>query len=65
MEKRRVVITGLGIISAVGKNRADFWSAIQEGRSGIAPIESVDMAGLAIERPGSGRMQTRTRLERF
>jgi nodulation protein E len=49
MQKRRVVVTGLGVISAVGKNRTEFWSAIQEGRSGIAPIEAVDMAGITFK----------------
>lgn len=46
MERRRVVITGLGVISALGRNCTEFWDAIQAGRSGIAPIAAVDMAGI-------------------
>jgi len=47
MTKRRVVITGLGVISALGKNTEEFWAAIQAGRSGIGPIESVDMSPIS------------------
>jgi len=46
MEKRRVVLTGIGVISALGPDRDSFWRALSEGRSGIAPIESVDPAAL-------------------
>jgi 3-oxoacyl-[acyl-carrier-protein] synthase II len=34
---RRVVITGLGLITAVGHNVPDTWAAILEGRSGLGP----------------------------
>jgi nodulation protein E len=40
----RVVVTGLGVISAIGKNTLEFWESLQEGRSGIRPLESVDTA---------------------
>ncbi len=39
---RRVAVTGLGVISAIGHNAREFWQALQAGRSGIAPLESVD-----------------------
>ena len=39
---RRVVITGVGVVCALGHNSQDFWKALSEGRSGIAPIESVE-----------------------
>ncbi len=39
---RRVAVTGIGVISALGHNAADFWQALQAGRSGIAPLEAVD-----------------------
>jgi nodulation protein E len=42
MGRRRVVITGLGVISALGKNTSEFWQAITEGRTGIRPLEAVD-----------------------
>jgi len=47
MDKRRVVVTGLGVFCALGKNRAEFWQAITEGRSAIAPIKSIDMSNMA------------------
>jgi nodulation protein E len=36
---RRVAITGIGVLSALGPNRPAFWSGLSEGRSGIRPIE--------------------------
>lgn len=39
---RRVAVTGLGVISALGGNRGDFWQALQDGRSGIGPLQAVD-----------------------
>jgi nodulation protein E len=41
---RRVVITGLGSISALGRTTAEFGAALRAGISGIAPIESADMS---------------------
>ncbi len=35
----RVAITGIGVISALGLNRRQFWSALTEGRSGIGEFE--------------------------
>ena len=34
----RVVISGMGVISALGLNQQDFWQALANGRSGIGPI---------------------------
>ena len=39
---RRVAVTGVGVISAIGHNAREFWQALQSGCSGIAPLESVD-----------------------
>ena len=36
--KRRVVVTGLGVVSPVGNDRESFWQALHEGRSGIGKI---------------------------
>ena len=38
---RRVAITGLGIISALGLNLAENWKSLSEGRCAIGPIQSV------------------------
>jgi nodulation protein E len=37
----RVVITGLGAISALGHTTGQFWDALQHGRSGISPLSSL------------------------
>ncbi len=42
MQGRRVVITGMGIISAVGKTVDEVWDNISHGRSGIAPLTMID-----------------------
>ena len=42
MNKRRVVVTGLGIVSPVGNDIASAWASIVEGRSGIGPVERFD-----------------------
>jgi len=40
--KRRVVITGLGVISPVGNNLNDFWAAIIEGKNGTGMLTAFD-----------------------
>jgi nodulation protein E len=38
---RRVAVTGIGVISALGPNRETFWQALAAGESGIRPMELV------------------------
>ena len=47
MSRRRVVVTGLGIVSPVGSTVADAWQNIVAGRSGIAPITRFDVSRFA------------------
>jgi len=42
MAQRRVVVTGIGVISALGLDAHSFWKALSQGRSGIRPMELVD-----------------------
>ena len=42
MSRRRVVVTGLGVVSPVGSSVASAWESILAGRSGIAPITRFD-----------------------
>jgi len=42
MSKRRVVVTGIGILSPLGNDLAGNWDAITAGRSGIGPITHFD-----------------------
>lgn len=44
MSKRRVVVTGLGIVSPVGNDVAGAWASILAGRSGIATVTRFDTA---------------------
>ncbi|HSL81278.1 MAG TPA: beta-ketoacyl synthase N-terminal-like domain-containing protein, partial [Thermoanaerobaculia bacterium] len=39
---RRVVVTGLGVVSPVGTGREAFWDAILAGISGVGPVRSFD-----------------------
>ncbi|WP_139492882.1 beta-ketoacyl-ACP synthase II [Brevibacillus dissolubilis] len=42
--KRRVVITGVGVISPVGNNAATFWDSLLAGKSGVDLIKSFDVS---------------------
>ena len=53
MNKRRVVITGLGIVSPVGNNVNDAWANIINGVSGIAPITNIDTEIQAVKFGGA------------
>ncbi|MDZ4812370.1 MAG: beta-ketoacyl-ACP synthase II [Pseudomonadota bacterium] len=47
MSKRRIVITGMGIVSPVGNDLNTAWDNIRNGRSGIGPITSFDASAYA------------------
>ena len=47
MSRRRVVITGLGLISPVGNSVEQGWANIVAGRSGIAAVTKFDASNLA------------------
>ena len=47
MSKRRVVVTGLGMVSPLGNSVAESWQQILEGRSGVAEINSFDTSAYA------------------
>ena len=42
MAERKVVVTGLGVVSALGSTVDTFWERLTAGQSGIRPIESFD-----------------------
>jgi len=46
---RRVVITGMGAICALGRNTAEVAETLRQGRSGIGPIESADVSQLRFQ----------------
>jgi 3-oxoacyl-[acyl-carrier-protein] synthase II len=45
---KRVVITGIGIVSPVGIGREAFWSDLTAGRSGIGPITLFDASAFPV-----------------
>jgi len=47
MTKRRIVVTGLGIVSPVGNDVPTAWNNVLEGRSGIGPIEAFDASAFS------------------
>ncbi len=53
MEKRRVVITGMGMVSPVGIGVKESWENILAGKSGIAPITHFDTTGFSTTFGGS------------
>ena len=55
MSKRRIVITGMGIVSPVGNDLATAWDNIRNGRSGIGAITSFDPALYATRIAGEVR----------
>lgn len=52
MSKRRVVITGLGIISPVGNSVSDAWANILAGKSGVTRINRFDSSAFASQIAG-------------
>ncbi|MHC4917007.1 MAG: beta-ketoacyl synthase N-terminal-like domain-containing protein, partial [Planctomycetota bacterium] len=49
---RRVAVTGFGVVSPVGLGREAFWDALQEGRSGIAPISRFEVSSFDVQLAG-------------
>jgi len=45
--RRRVVVTGMGMLTPVGADTESSWTALQEGRSGVGPITLFNASGLA------------------
>lgn len=46
---KRVVITGLGVISPIGIGKETFWRALEEGKNGVRRIESFDTTDYAVK----------------
>jgi 3-oxoacyl-[acyl-carrier-protein] synthase II len=55
VSKRRVVVTGLGIISPVGSTVKSAWDAVVRGESGITPITKFDVSAFPVRFGGSVR----------
>ncbi|MDG2112523.1 MAG: beta-ketoacyl synthase N-terminal-like domain-containing protein, partial [Actinomycetota bacterium] len=55
MEDRRVVVTGIGVLSPVGNSTKDAWANLVAGESGIGPITLFDADGFAVSMAGEVR----------
>ena len=55
MSKRRVVVTGLGVVSPVGSTVQSAWDAILRGASGIGPVTRFDVSAFPVRFGGQVR----------
>src|SRR5207302_2021588 len=55
MSKRRIVVTGLGVVSPVGSTVKAAWDAILRGESGIGPVTRFDVSAFPVRIGGSVR----------
>src|SRR5690348_12795576 len=46
LPNRRVVITGIGVVTSIGMDAASFWNGLVEGRCGIQTIKAFDPSPL-------------------
>lgn len=44
--KKRVVITGMGVVSALGTDLNEFWNSIKEGKCGITSVSKIDVSNM-------------------
>jgi len=49
LNKKRVVVTGVGVICPIGLNIEDFWANLSTGKSGIAPITRFDASNYPVK----------------
>ncbi len=49
---RRVVITGIGVLSSIGQGRDAFWEALRRGTTGVRPITLFDTAPFRVKSGG-------------
>ena len=55
MDRRRVVVTGMGAISPVGQDSDSIWRNLVAGKSGIRPITLFDASGFDVRIAGEAQ----------
>ena len=43
--EKTIAVTGIGVFTSIGCNRADFWNALISGKSGVQRIQAFDPEG--------------------
>ena len=51
----RVAVTGIGVVSALGADRPSFWESLTAGRSGIGPVDRVDLSEFRFQHAAQAR----------
>lgn len=49
MQPKRVVITGLGVVSPIGIGKENYWQSLEAGKNGISKIESFDVSDFPVK----------------
>ena len=60
MSRRRVVVTGMGMLSPLGNDVPSSWQGILAGRSGIGLIEHTDLSAFTTRFGGSATSRSRS-----
>jgi 3-oxoacyl-[acyl-carrier-protein] synthase II len=50
MKQRRIVVTGIGVVTPIGTGRERFWTNLLEGQSGIGMVQSFDTTSYSVHR---------------
>jgi len=50
LDKKRVVITGLGAVTPLGNTRDEFWRRLIAGESGVGPVTAYDVESAGLKR---------------
>ncbi len=52
---RRVVVSGIGVVTSIGVGRAPFWMSLLQGRCGISPVTAFDTSRYQVHNGGEIR----------
>ncbi len=56
MTKKRVVVTGIGVVSPYGVGTDKFWNSLVEGKSGISTTSSIDLEKTPVKISGKSKI---------